>query len=80
MTEKELEDIIGKATEKSIKKVLGEFNVDRETHWKHHTALSSFFKMVATTRKVVWVVFVTSGALGLIGLIGKFVGFVLKGE
>lgn len=80
MTAKEFEDIIEKGTSNAIKKILGEFNVDRETHYKHHTWLSGLFWFGHKAKLTTWVIFIGAGATGLVKLLWEFAVFILKSQ
>lgn len=80
MTKQELGELVEESTAKSIKKVLGEFSIDRETHYKHHDWLSGFFKTMSRAKKVVLGVFITAFSLGVLGLFYKFIIFIIKTE
>lgn len=80
LTKNELSILVEEATGKGIKKILGEFNVDRETHWDHHKWLSDFFKTTSRAKKIAWGVFITAISVGSLGLFYKFIIFVIKTE
>ena len=59
-----------KIIQETIDTKIGEFYVDRETHWKHHQSLESFMKWSEKTRGTISSIIVKSIITGIMVIIG----------